>query len=92
MGEVYKAQGKYAEAEYNLEYAFHIKFQLVGLRQDLTIKTAHSLAEVYSARGKYEKSELLFTRIIKELEPWPRERLMLDAVRLSYQRMLLKKK
>jgi hypothetical protein len=68
QGELYRAQGKYAQAEQFYQRALAIREQVLGPSHPDVARSLDSLAVLYYAQGKYQQAELLFQRALAARE------------------------
>ncbi|MEQ1604768.1 MAG: serine/threonine-protein kinase [Pyrinomonadaceae bacterium] len=62
IGDAYLSQGRYDDAERNLEHAFSDQTTIFGSNSRETLKTEMSLASLYFARANYDKALDMFDR------------------------------
>ena len=66
LGELYLAEGKYAQAEALFSQAMDIRRRAAGLDGG-TLVFMSNLAKTYGAQGKYEQAEALYAQALKNL-------------------------
>ncbi len=68
LAQVYRAQGRYAEAEPLYKRALAIQEKALGPDHPSVAKSLNNLAELYRAQGRYEEAELRYKRALAIME------------------------
>ena len=68
LAELYRAQGKYAEAEPLHKHSLAIREKALGPEHPEVATSLHNLALLYRAQGKYAEAEPLYNRSLAILE------------------------
>ena len=85
LADLYKAQGKYEQAEPLYQRSLAIKEKALGKDHPSVATTLNNLAGLYKAQGKYEQAEPLYQRSLAILEStFPEGHPNIDVVRSNY--------